>query len=585
MVGINAILTSDLNKQEISRVLQNLLTKTINCISSELNQKPILNQRMISIGTVQNSFSPSFNIYRTENEIIFSEKIFNMRKTTTIQNLIFHIIKESFMHFISIKVQNIIELFVDFTTILWIQKHFKIRNIENPIIVTINRNIYPETIAGKDSYHYYRLLELLFRKNIDFYSVFVKIAELYINNNLNESQLEKKFSSWVIQETIKDEDVIAPLLMKKNKEPIIDYFIQKGNKNSSSTELAKLLDKTDRAIQKAVRVISSKYTMFWLPVINYEKLRLHNYFLTIKMPVSTNIESIQKILLEIPYLKSLYVGYSDDYKILYSPSLISPHIVANSLDERLKYLENKNQLTEYTLQQYREKFMYSTLTFSKSNLFRKPTIETYKQLLSGDENRNFDLKKYVLLHDIRDISPIFSDEDFLSYNLLYFLSFLKAKYLLSGSYGGWIHELPKLLEKNDKSLDRMSEAVSFLSHLEHRATKRDFLSYCMYLRNTTNKNPDVLLFDTPLLDNQDSIIKDLCVFGLLYQFQLYDRTLFVLPGISHQHPVKELIKGKLSEANINANFYTANASTTRFVPWHNLFDFNEQKWLPKIKLN
>ncbi|NHJ49388.1 MAG: hypothetical protein FK733_16480 [Asgard group archaeon] len=78
--------------------------------------------------------------------------------------------------------------------------------------------------------------------------------------------------------------------------------------------------------------------------------------------------------------------------------------------------------------------------------------------------------------------------------------------------------------------------------------------------------------------NDQELIDRLRVFGFLGQFQLHDRTIINLPGISHNHPVKDIIKDVLEEEGIEANFYTINLLKSQFVPLHDLFDFDEQKW-------
>jgi hypothetical protein len=51
-----------------------------------------------------------------------------------------------------------------------------------------------------------------------------------------------------------------------------------------------------------------------------------------------------------------------------------------------------------------------------------------------------------------------------------------------------------------------------------------------------------------------------------------------LPGISHEHPVKNMIYETLKKEGIEPIFYTINLAKSRFVPLHDLFNYDEQKW-------
>ncbi|NHJ49184.1 MAG: hypothetical protein FK733_15455, partial [Asgard group archaeon] len=291
--GINKIIESkDLSKLDFLPLLESLLKKTISAISEELEMKPLNKKRKITICDIPEEFGVSYSAKRTDDEICIGQWVFESRKTTMLQHLIFFIVKESFMHFMKLPLTEVIETFVNFIVILWIQKYFGIGYIENPLIVTINRNIYPEVIAGRDYYFYAYLLELMFKKNLDFVIVFNKINEILKQNNQDSSVIQH-FSAWVYRSTIKDDDVIAPIYVKKHQEPLIDYYVTQGYENSNTIDLAKSLNKHESTILKAVRRISSNYFFFWNAKINYERIKLHNYFLIIKLGENENITQLQ----------------------------------------------------------------------------------------------------------------------------------------------------------------------------------------------------------------------------------------------------------------------------------------------------
>lgn len=577
--SINEIIElEEFSEKRITAILQELLNDTLTTISEEINQEPIINQRKITIGNVMEEFGVRYGIIRNTNEIIFGDWIFNLRKTTKSNVLIYIIIKESFMHFFNSPTNEVNETIINFISILWLQMHFGIKNKNNPIIITINRNIYPQSIAGKDHYFFSSLLDLLFRKKIDFALVFSKITEINNEINIKESKIVNLFSGWIYTNAINDEDVIAPIIINRNHILIIDYFVKHGY-NSKISDIAKFLNKHENSIRHNIRQITSYYSASWQATINYEKLKLHNYFLKIRLESKSNIEQLKDVLLKIPYLKNIYTGVATDENILYSPSFISPHIVAESIEEQLLKIEKKKQIKDFTLQLISEKYRYTTISSSLSKIMIEPTIDTFKKLFK-DDHSNIPLKKYIFLQQIRDNSPLINGLTTLDYNLLYFLSFLQQKYILGGRYGGWVHELPKFYEANNLSSINVEEIVNFLSQIEIRARRRGILSFSLYIR-PPRRGSNVLIFETPLIESEkDSleIINKIRIFPRLGQFTLHNRLVFVLPGISHKHPVKGMIQETLEKEGLELIFYTINLAKSRFVPLHDLFDYDEQKW-------
>jgi len=94
---------------------------------------------------------------------------------------------------------------------------------------------------------------------------------------------------------------------------------------------------------------------------------------------------------------------------------------------------------------------------------------------------------------------------------------------------------------------------------------------------------NVLIFEISTINNitdekLEQLRNRLHVFSFLGVVVLSDRAIFTLPGVSHEHPIKELIEEVLAEEKIESVFYTIKLSKNRFVPLHELYDFDTQKW-------
>jgi hypothetical protein len=84
---------------------------------------------------------------------------------------------------------------------------------------------------------------------------------------------------------------------------------------------------------------------------------------------------------------------------------------------------------------------------------------------------------------------------------------------------------------------------------------------------------------TEISDKEFSkIIEKLQVFSLLGQNTLYDRHIFNLPGVAHTHPIKKVIQDFFEKEGLIPSFYTIKFYKSNFVPLHDLYDYEDQKW-------
>ncbi|MHA1442616.1 MAG: hypothetical protein ACTSPK_12265, partial [Candidatus Heimdallarchaeota archaeon] len=212
-----------------------------------------------------------------------------------------------------------------------------------------------------------------------------------------------------------------------------------------------------------------------------------------------------------------------------------------------------------------------------------PTIKMYRDLMS-DNSSKIDIKKYTFSTEKRDASMEFDDDDIpFDYNLLYFLSILKNKYLLKSRYGVIVSKLPKFYELNDIAISDVVSQTDFINQIEIRARRRNLLSYALYMRSHRPRVSNMLIFEISTINNitdekLEQLRNRLHVFSFLGVVVLSDRAIFTLPGVSHEHPIKELIEEVLAEEKIESVFYTIKLSKNRFVPLPELYDFDTQKW-------
>jgi len=563
--------------ESVLPILESFLEDVTKYNAAVLAIDPVQTRRKITLDMKNEDSGVNLGIKRSDTDINIQKWIFELQQRAKGYMLTFVVVKESLMLFFKDDLSELEESIINIASILWLKHLYNVKSLDNPLFASISSWIYPETISGIDYNLINNLLTILFIKNIPFADIITTYIKIKQEFKPDETELYNKFREWV-QNFIKDNDVIAPIYVRSRLIPIIDNLLELGYEKGTSAVLAKKLKVHENTARNYFKEMMTNYSTFWRPIINFERLKLHNYFLKIVIKDQTKYDQIYELVWKNPYLKTLYIGEQNEQKILYSPGLFCPHLVSEQLNERLRKFEAKGIL-EYTLQLVRERFILGTVT---SDYFT-PSINTFRDLLSKKSTIT-NVKKYTFSVEKRDTSMEFDDGDIpFDYNLLYFLSILRNKYLLKSRYGVMVSELPKFFEANDISISDVVAQTDFINQLEIRTRRRNLLSYALYMRSHRPRGSNVLICEIPNIDNFSDeklklLRKRLHVFAFLGLVILSDRAIFTIPGVSHEHPIKEVIEEIITEEKIESLFYTINLNQAKFVPLHDLYDFDKQRW-------
>jgi len=569
--------------KELVLYLNTSLVNITKQLNSFFGEKSISNYRKFHLGSVKTDFSVSYGISRSNDSITLADWIFDLPKMIKVYILKFIIVKESILHYLNANIDysfsEIEEVITNITTILLLAEVFSINAFDSPLIASIRARIYPFEICGKDNSFWDNLLRLLFLKKIPFSDVLELAKEIFSNRTVDISQgdIIKVFSKWIFDTTVKEEDVINPIYLTDRLITVVDQLLEFGYENGSAPNIASKIGIHENTVRNQMNYLTEHYSTFWRPELNLEKLNLNNYFLKIQMKDTNSFDKVNQILKNIPYVKNLYHGKYPENQILYSPQIFCPHVIANNLDAKLLELQKKDIIEDFTLQIVREKKHFAAI----SNYPFNPNKKTFQNLIEGKHNQI--LRKYVFSHSKKEFSMEIGDDVPFDYNLLFFLSILRNKYLLRSRYGVAIAELQKLFELNDISNVDVIKQTDFINQIEIRARKRGLLTYCLFIRSLTRKGSDILVTEIKDIDDYpkkllDEVIEKLRVFSFLGQITLHDRIVHTMPGVSHQHYIKEIIQNELNKVNIKAEYYTIGIAQSRLISMHDLYDFDEQKW-------
>ncbi|NHJ04408.1 MAG: hypothetical protein EAX90_06265 [Candidatus Heimdallarchaeota archaeon] len=564
------------NKEKIANILEILLEKAINFFSDKLNSPEIHQCRKIYFKNIKEIMGVSFGIERNETEINIANWIFNLQSTTQSYILYFFILKEGLLHFIESNLSDVDESIINMITVLLFIEMRKIATLDNPALIAITSRMYPNEIGGKGLHFWDSLLILLISKDMKFDFVLEEFNKLKQNSKITQEEKAELYADWVKENTVKEEDVIAPIYLNPKLIKIVETLLENGIDNGTSSHVAKLLKVHQNTIRNQFRELIN-YSAAWISVINYETLKLYDYFIKIETKNKAIFEKICEYLSSIPYLKNYFQGNHEDTLILYSPQLVCPHVIAEQIRNKFSSYQKKGSIDDYCVQLIRNKVHYNTI----SDYPHKATLENFEKMFEGKIDR---INKYIFHVQKKDFSMEFDDSQIpIDYNLLYFLSFVRGKYLLRGRYSGWVNELPPLFEKNDISISDVVAQNDFLNQIEIRARKRGLLDYSLFMKNFSRRGSDILIIE--LLINEDSneeriesIIEKLRIFSFIGRINLYDRYILTLPGISEKHPVSDMIRKVIKNAGIKSKLYSIRLLKSRFVPLHELYDYDEQKW-------
>jgi len=579
-----ALLETLANKEDAERVsiLNDLQTMLIKQIQSLTKKSPILKKREINLGEVKERLGVNFALERTPEETILASWIFNLQPKARFYLLSFFSIKESILpFFVQIPTEEE-EAIINILAVLLLREAYQINSLENPLLSAIRSKIYSETIANISYLTWDNLLALLITKKIPFIEVFLKLKGMFRHKdqlNQRKSTLSKEFMNWVNENTYDELYAIFPVYINYKLIELIENLLELGYKKSSTSYLAHKLNVSQKTITHRFKALNESYTTYWLPEINFEKMNLHNYLLKITLKKDKYLMPLATKLLENPYLQNIYVGSdSNSSSIIYSPRLVCPHIISERLHEWLRKKTQEGIISDFCVNFIREKYRYHTLS-------ERPVIPSeIKSFEKMAKKIEPSLKKFLFSH-VNPRSQVTQKTKPMSfdYNLLYFLSIIKGKYLLRARYAVWINEFKGFYQKNNISTTDINAQIDLLYYYELQARKKGLIDFSLYLRSLMKRAPNVLIMEIPTSHGQsdeqlETVVDKLRIFSYLGEICLYDRYLFQILGISHKHPLRKSIEQFLVKNGFSPIFYTIKLQKSKFIPLHELYDYEEQKW-------
>ncbi|MHA1212449.1 MAG: hypothetical protein ACTSSH_08315, partial [Candidatus Heimdallarchaeota archaeon] len=377
---------------------------------------------------------------------------------------------------------------------------------------------------------------------------------------------------------IQEEDILSPIFMSQRLLSVFNHLFELGYEKGTTSTISKLMKVHQNTIRNVFVELMSDFTTFWRPIFNLERINLYPYLFKLRLNSKSKTNDLLATLERIPYLRNIYFGSEKSgSEIIYSPSLICPHIISELLREEFEKLLNKNLIDEYTLQLQREKIQYGTITTRPFN----PTVSNFQKHLKKNLDQEI-FTRYEFSNEKKDFSMEFDSEKMkIDTNLLHFLAVLRTKSLVKARYGVWVDQFNNLCNNNDIPLSNVQDQMNFLNQLEIRARRRGLLDYFLITRKSYSF-ADVSGIEIPtdeISDKDfDEIIERVRIFSSLGEFKLYDKTILIIPGITYNHPIADVLMELLEKEGLKPSLFSVRIHKGKFVPFHELFNFETQKW-------
>ena len=583
--SINA-LEKETENVAIEEILKSLLEEITSYISETLNIIPKWQIRKISIHSIELKYGVSIGIERKGGEIRIANSLIMTKKSRHIRYLLyFVVVKVSLIQFITNEIDEIEEAFLNVLTVLWLRENFNIQSTDSVIFRAINSRIYSSSIDGIDYTHFSFFLNQLFARKKKFKEVF----EVYRNFTEVESLKGKELFDALIKweySLYSDLEIIAPIYLNEQLHTTIQLLLELGCENANVETIANKMNVHPNTVRRNYKILMDKFAIHWSANIHLEKLNLHRYFLKIITNKTENIEKLTRIVWnKLPYNNRIFLGEMNNFnKIIYSPTLFCPHIVAENLDAKLTKLSNLGEITDYSLREIREKIHYGAITTAPTS----PTLKYFKKILKTDkQSKNLFAYTYSHWKENFTLEIIDKTKQF-DYNLLFFLSIITNKPLLKSGLSIRNQTALKLFELNNIALTNTIAQADFLNQLEIRAKRRGLLNYSFSIMKKNPRRSDSTIFEIPTVNKQSEerlliLINQFIKFSIFGVIILSDRVIGLMTGITHTHPVCKLIKDILEKNNFEPITYTIRLYKVKSYQFHDLYDFSENRWLTNIE--
>ncbi|MHA1435900.1 MAG: hypothetical protein ACTSO7_18840, partial [Candidatus Heimdallarchaeota archaeon] len=558
----------------IRKKIKTLVNKTTSILNEYFKNKKILQCENIDFDHIEEKNGLREVIIWSKSKTIFTIRILDYPKRKQYYILLFLIVKASLLHLVDSTIHETEEPILDLLSLLWLRDVFKIKDKTRKIFEGhANYAFFKE-----NQIHWGTLLAVCIVCNISFSEMLEYYIDYRRKPKTTREQSFELIKNWIYEKAYSEEYWISPIYLNNKLFNLVEVLGEQGYKNSSSSKIALKLNVHKNTIRDQFDQLTSKFTVIWKAFINLTKLNLFCYLLRINVNEKEFLEKITDYLIEIPYIKTIYIGNSPESNVIYSPNFEGPHFLSEQIYKQLESFQKKGIITNFYMELVKERTLCNTFT----TRFQTPTI---KYLQSLFRKRDQNLRKCSFYQSKFDysIESLSNKQISLDYQLLYYLSFINAITLKKSTTHVKWNEYKEFLEYSNIAEHETQRMNKLLNHLKTKAIRKNLLSFHFYLRPIGRIKQNVTIIEFPFKNHIIprefyNVLDRIRIFSLTGNIRTNDRFVLTIPGISQNHPICKEIDQLLEKSKIEAETYTVAPERRQSVPYHKLFDFEKGKW-------
>jgi len=368
------------------------------------------------------------------------------------------------------------------------------------------------------------------------------------------------------------EEITAPIFLKRTTSDILKYLIEVGS-DASASKIAEVLNVNQSTVTRQIAKLSSKFYTKWRLEKNYAKMGLYSYILIIRYPIENefNLKAIYDDLIKIKYFREFFEGRNDDFHFQYAV-IHCPHLISEKIAKRLSNYEQQGQIHSFEIKLLKNRSFRTTIV----NKPFKSKITNFRKLI----NNKISSEKLVLwdIYQHNDLNKEIIDEK--DQNVLSFMSFIVSKGLSQfGLFGSHVDELQRFLIVNNFDLNKIPECLTFLNKIQNRAIELGLIDYRINISLTGTASSNLCIFKIFDFENKfDELIEKISYFGWMILLNTIDCIYFIVLGPTYNNPITDEIKKIIAANGFDFECFSCKPKKFRYVDYKKLYDFSSNKW-------
>lgn len=538
------------------------------------------NEIKIEIGDAP-EYHENFGVIRKENNLVIGKWIDEVKPKFRSEDLWeFIIIRESFTHFIDNsllygKQTLLVAFLLNLLALSYLQMMDPDSAIETKTIPIQNRFLMPIKNDHKSSEEIlstiWSLIEVI-NQGTTYKMLFNTFLSFIEDVNLDDIDSDEILDDLRRYLSKDQEEIAAPIYLKKNTIEVLKNLIEFGS-NASSSRIAENLEVNQSTVTRQIAKLSSKFYTKWRLEKNYAKMALHSYVLIIRYPIENGnyLSVVYEDLLKIKYFREFYEGKNEHSHFQYAV-IHCPHLISEKIAKKLSNFKQQGFVHSYDLKLIKNRIFKTTIV----NKPFKSSLSNFKKLLNNEI-----LSEKIVLWDIHKHKDLIKGPiDKRDQSVLKFISFIISKSLSQfGIFGAHVDKLQDFLIENNYDLNKIPECLTFLNKIQNKAIELGLIDYRINISLTGTASSDLCLFKIYNSMNEfDDLIEKIAYFGWMIVLKTLDCIYFIILGPTYDNPITDEIKRIIKENGFKFECFSCKPKKFRYVDYNLLYDFSSNKW-------